>query len=640
MMTVDAPKRFWEDADLIRTNPVFVADHLLAELEPWFQFDRLQAAARFGRCLEELAQRGGRVPDAVLTRFRNARRVPEAFSLSAPDERPGVLGLAVDPTTGHAFVLPLRPERLGFSATWDVPRTLPFPEEDVQDLLVAWLHAGVPDARGVPERLAYRFTNPLKRKVRGNSMTVAAALAVLDELSGRATPRLRAAIALVEPGADGSLEEVEKIPEKLAAAFREHDRLSLVVVREGSTALAQLDRERVECVWEVRTVADLARELEGAGLLGPLFESGTAPLGAVELSRIQNRLHSLIDNQHRYAEAANLADRTRQCPRRAPIDPGTLTEIGRLSAAACRHHGRFSDAVALGREVYDQVRALGPGASDDEEADAAAEFAAALYDSHAFGEIPALLEPWARQEVEHPRRFRVLTRLKVRNTLARARVILGEPGWTELFQRSLELTRSLNDVGNVQRTLSYLVHGLLRHGSADRAIAALDSAGTRRTPLPSPNPWVGFALANAARVEGTVWEHPDLDSARPGDERAAPKHAYGFYFQATGRQEARPAAGELGRIERFARSAAFFRAEAGTVPRNICVLFAHTLDLAAAGLIPSAEQWAASSRAIREFLDHPNAASLRAYYTRAVDALPTEPDARAAEQLLRLVPYF
>lgn len=640
--TADARKYPWQDPDLIRSNPVFVADRLLDALAPWFHQDRLLGTsagpARFSRCLEELARRDGRLPDAVVERFQRSSWVPSDFRFASPAERPGVIGLAVDPRTEDAFVLPFRPARLEFENGWDVARTLPFSEEDVQDLLVALVDAGVPDARGVLERFSYRFLNPLGQRIRGSSMTVGAVLAVLDELGGRAADLLRAAVVLVEPGADGALEEVEKIPAKLHAAFRECDRLSLVVVREGSSVRKEFDRERLGRVLEVRTVSDLARELASAGLLAPLIRAGTAPLGRSELVRIQNRLQSMIDNEHRYAEAADLAERVRGCKKKAPIDPGALTEIGRSSAAACRHHGRFKHAVELSEEIYDEVRSLGAGVSDDEEADAAAEYAAALFDSHQFQAIPHLLEPWATVAVDHPRRFRVLTRIKVWNTLARAQVILGPAGWEDLLGRSLELTRELNDPVNTQRTTSYLVHGLLRHGRAAEAVAVLAGAGATRDPLPPANPWVGFAVANAGRVEAVAWEHPGLDQACP--EADSPKHAFGFYFQATGRQHTRAVGGELGRTDRLTRAAAFFRAEAGRAERNICVLFAASLDLAAAGLAPDATRWTDSVNKIREFLAYPDAVPLLDYYADSVNVLPTHPDPAAAEQLLCRVPYF
>jgi hypothetical protein len=639
----DQQKHPWQDVGLITTNPVYVAERLLASLDNWFRSDLFlgssEGPTRFSRCLRTLAERGGRVPGVAMERFRLMGALPAGFQLSLSEERTGVLGLVVDRNTDVAFVLPLRPKRLGCAPSWDVDRSLPFSEDDVMDLLVQFMQVGVPDATAIPERLAFRFGNALRHRVRGNSMTVVAALAVLDDLGGRMSHRLRSAVALVEPGADGSLVEVESIRPKLAAAFREHDRLSLVIAREACSELSSLYRGRVDAIWEVRTVSDLARRLGTAGLLGPLIDIGTAPLGLSELVRVQNRLRWLIDRDHAYAEAADLADRVRHCKKGSPIDPGVIVEVGRLSAAACRHHGRFTDATQLSREVFEQVCGLGPGTSEDEEADATAEYAAALFDGHEFHKIPPLLERLAAEAWTHPRVFRSLTRIKMWNTLARAQIILGATGWEELLRRSMQLTCDLSDLENNKRTRSYLVHGLLRYKRVSEARSELRAALLAMTPA-SPSPWDGFQEANAARLNGEVWSHPALDASHPADTIAVPKHAYGLYFQATGRQQARELRGALGRIDRLTRAAEFFRAEAGQARLNICALFAAALELEISGLNHDAGRWRDTLGQIHDFIWEPSAPSLREYYAPCLDALPEEPDSESAEHFLGLIPYF
>ncbi len=634
--TTDAPKSPWQDADLVRTNPVFVADRLLAELRPWFNQNFFRGTAegptKFSRCLENLSDYGGRVPDAVVDRFRRTNAVPSNFRLNSLAERPGILGLVVDLKTDDAFVLPLRPERLGGGAHWDVPRSLPFPEEDVQDLLVALLHAEVPSSQAVPERLAYRFANPLKQKVRGNSMTVAATLAVLDELGGRTGTLFQTAVALVEPGVDGALEEVLKVPEKLGAALREHDRLSLVVVLEGGTALKQLDRKRVNCIWEVKDVAALAKRLGQAGLLAPLIKAGTAPLGRVELLRVQNRLRLLIEEQHRYAEAADLADRTSACTKQPPTDPSVVTEIGRLSAAACRHHGRFSDAVALGCEMYKQVNSLGAGASDDEEADAAAEYAASLFSGHRFADVPPLLDRWAECAAQDHRRFRPLTRVKVWNTLARALAVLDQGRWDELFGRSLSLLHRLVDTENINRTTHYRVHARLRHGDAAGASVALEEAPGLNERAGAGSPWAAFLHANLARLEHREWADQLLEQRLAMGAR--PYSAW-LYLQATARQSCREHADAKSRLE---QAVCLLRHEAGGVEGNVCNLFSAFLEMNIAARTGDAAGWASAVAQARVFLS--TASDHRDHYAPTVDGLPVSPDMTAAEALLNRVPYF
>jgi hypothetical protein len=632
MSTSDDNKWAWLDRGLCRTNPVYVAEQYLAHLEPLYAEDLFRgtqaAQDRMAGRLRALAAEGGRVPGHALARLIEERALPADFSLGGDERRPGVLGLVVELNSPLKLVLPLELTR----GAWRVEPSLPFTAEDIQDGLVRLMHAAeMPTAGVIPERLGYAFGNPLGHRVEGNSMTVAALLAVLDELGGWAADLFRAACALVEVLPDGRLAPVGRVADKLEAALRECGRLSLVICHPDSPKLACFAPEELGEVWAVDSLAALAGRLQKAGLLGPLLRQ--TPLNRAEAARVRDRLRWLVRQEYR--EAADLGDRLRACTRADPAEPAVWAEMTRLYAAACRHQGRYTDATGLGRQILDEVAGLGPLSSDDEEAAAAAEYAAALFDNHQFADVPPVLERWAEAAALTPRCFRPLTRVMVWNTLARARVILGRGGWEELFRQSLDLNRRLGDVDNVGRTASYLVHGLLRVGRTDDASAELERVGLRRDPLPPADPWRGFDLANAARYAGDRWEHPELDRACP--VTSGPKHAFGLYLQATARQRGRDPADA---VERFGRAAAFLRAEAGDADDNICVLFALLLELAAAAELGHAEGWETSAASVRSFLGHPPAAPLRDHYLPALARLPGAPDRAAAENLLRLVPYF
>jgi hypothetical protein len=462
-------------------------------------------------------------------------------------------------------------------------------------------------------------------------MTVAAMLAVIDSLDGHRSDELRCACAIILPAEERRFRPVEHWERKLDAILREHGAGSLLVIHPNTVVPAEF-RKRFDRVWAVSTYSELAAELAKAQLLAPLMKK--APLGRMELQRVRDSLHWLVRQDHNYLRAADLGDRLRACERTAPIDPGLGMEIAKLNAEACRHHGRFSAAVELGQGVLHDVTSLGELTSEDEEADAAAEHAAALFDNHQFDAIPPLLESWSAAAVADPRRFHSLTRVKIWNTLGRALAILGRAGWEALFQRSYDLHCRLNDLDNADRTMTYRVQALLRTGRAVEADKELAARGLKREVSPPSSPWLAHLLAEAARVSGACWPSCDLEAWAAATR---PRHALGMFFQAIARQTGRSredAAKFLG------RAALCMKEEAGPVEANICNLFAFILELAAAAYDSNADGWTLSLSAVRRFLDQPDAGSIRAYYFPGVESMPASPDIPAAESLVRRVPYF
>ncbi|MCI0458187.1 MAG: hypothetical protein L0Z62_14580 [Gemmataceae bacterium] len=301
-------------------------------------------------------------------------------------------------------------------------------------------------------------------------------------------------------------------------------------------------------------------------------------------------------------------------------------------AAAWRHQGRFVEANAASRRLYDEVQARGPFTSYDERADAAAEYAAALFGAHCFADILPLLRPCLRDIDEDPQRLRAQTRVAVFNTLGRALVILGEDGWEGLFQRSLELQERLSPA-DVPRTRSYLIYGLLRQGLLDQARSEFAAL----VPLPGIHDFAGrmlrFLRADLERRCGRQWHDEEMDALTPGAVR--PNHPAAFYFQATARQPGRSDC-----AARLKRAAELLRDDGANHPQNITSLFAHCLDLCAAARSNDRDSWRQAGESVRQFLADPEAVPLRAYYAPALEGLTGPPDPAAAEHLLRLIPFF
>ena len=535
-----------------------------------------------------------------------------------------MVGLTVDLKRGGCgFVLPLHLEP---SEQAELDERLPFTRDDLYDVFAGLVRSGGLTS-ALPERLHFRARNPMGREVKGDSMHIAALLAVLDGLSGRRHRRLCGACAVVEPRPDGRFKEAGAIAAKLTAFRRECGRGSLLVCMPGCPeALAH--RDLFDAVWEVDDYAGLAGRLEADGLLEPLLRR--TEVSVREWKLLGERLERLNYQRYQHGEALDLGRRMLACtPSGSP--PSLHDGVVRQMAAAHRHRGDYAEAEERGRELYERVRSRGDGVSDDEEADAAVEYVASFYDGHRFGRMADVLTPWRARVLAEPRRFRLLTRVKIFNTLGRAQVILGRPDWEDNFRRALALQRAF-DPEFVLWTACYLVHGLLRRRRAEDAQRELEAVG----PLEGvENPYSQAALrglrAELIRQRGG----PELDPRMEdwGEAGRPPPHVFAFYQQAIARRLGRPDASR-----RFRLAAEQCRAEAEANPRNVVHLFALCFDLAAATAGDDPTAWDSARRRIAAFLQ--GDAGLREYYEPATSALPETPDRAAAEALLDRIPYL
>jgi hypothetical protein len=622
----------WRNHGICKTNPVYAVLKLVEYLEPEFADDLILETGKphkeVAAFVRSLSENGTRLPSFALDGLISQGALPTDYPAEPGEIRPGVMGLVVHRRHPTGLVVPLAPQ----SGEWRTEPRLPFGSEEIQNRLVRLLHAtGLRHLGVVPERSGFVFENPLGEWVTGDSMTLAAVLAILDALGKQQHKLLRAACILTELSPGGDLGPVDEVDVKVAAAIRECGPLSLVICHRDTPIQDWFDDAQLGELWPVGSFSELAERLYESRILTPMLRS--APLTRPEAKRVRDRIRWQVEQTHDYAGAADLGDRLQTCGGEAPIEPGVWAEIGSFRAEASRHQGRFADATALGHDILERARAQGVLASEDEEADAAAEYAAALYDGHRFEEIPRVLQDFADIVVARPRSFRALTRVKVWNTLGRALVVLGRGNWEDLLRRSLELNTGLRDQGEVARTTGYLVYGLCWHGRADEALRELDTAG-----MLSDSPmsvWQGFAVAKAYLAAGREWHDSDLDAASP--ETHKPKHAFGLYLQATARQTGRcPSAA----ADRFRRAAAFMSAEAGDSKGNICSFFAHALDMGAAAQEDDSAGWLRGTQALRAFLASPNAGPLQDYYRPGLDQLGSSPDASQAESFLRTIPYF
>jgi hypothetical protein len=538
-----------------------------------------------------------------------------------------VVGVVVDRYSPAVWVTPLVARR---SESWSVAGNLPIkPAAVLQDLLVRLLHGlGLPQAGAIPERLAFALEDRLGLSSGGASMHVAGLLAVLDAANG-GPKLLRRACAVVQPAGD-ALAEVGSAGRKLDAFRREHGRGTLLVCAPGSDAAAPF-RAGFENVWEVDSLQSLARRLETAGLLRVFLEN--APLGRADLAVARERLRLLVD-AYRYGEALDLARRLRDCPRGPDAPPRVVREVQGTAADLYRHLGYYVEAEELAEQAARSTRTTAVTCYD-EQACADIGRAAALYDPHRFDEMERLLAPWEERLARDPLLAAPETRVMVCNTLARARVVLGRDGWAELYRRSLDVLRE-RDPLDLPRTWNYLAHGLLRHGRADEAEAVLCQVDGHPA-MSAMSRWMArFCRAELERQRGRVWSDPAMeDPARPPTQYS---HAFAFYFQATARQPGRDPADAAGRF-RQARALLLRDPVPGDRP-NILRFLADAVSLGAAAVARDVALWGQARAALAGHLRPRAECRLAEHYAAQWQALGGQPDAGAAEQFLRRVPFF
>lgn len=620
------------------TNPVLI-------LEP--RLDRItknpalwvKKAPRLRALLDELRQDGLKFPPSFIRKVVEAGIIPDGTS--GEPLVPGVVGLLWDTSADQGLVAPLKVELLSADdgEDWQVANYLPFKASDLQRLFVALGEAlGLPV--GVPERLAFRISHELGEEAEGMSMNVAALLAVLGALAQEPSgPLLAGACAVVEPeGSNGQLRASHGISAKLKGFVREYERGTLLVRHHEDEEASAFD-EYFDEVWAVESIRQLATHLQDAQLLDGLFQR--VELSRGEVKRIQRRLSIFLEELHDYKAARDLSRRVLQCEMQATVSRASREKIDRAWLDAKRHQGSM-DILEEERRGMEAAQAQGRYTCFEDIAEKAVNYGASCYDPHLFEEIEEVLEPWLLKVRKEPRLLSPTLRYKLFNTLARAKVALGDGGWRELFESSLDLQAEI-DPRQVQRTRNYLIHALLRADAVGDAAAQIG--------LAQKDPYLGeyssqfleFCRADLARRQGRVWvseQMEGLHQASPG-----PGHPAGFYLQATARQADRQVED---RVARFSRARRLFlkdlnpdegedQIERGN---SVLLLLAAAVGMAAAAYGEDRERWDRERRLFEKFIRTRTSKEFARYYRDVSDELGEEPEVILVERLLSKIPFF
>ena len=617
--------------DWLATNPVRTLDAWIQELESR-QASPTALVGVLDEVCDALRQQGGFVPTEACERWARMGALTQAHFCNWPEPAPAVYGLALDVDEDIGFVVPLQVVR---SRCWSIAPPLPENVESLQDLLRGILAAaeavqpGSASPTAFLEAMACDVAAPMLKanageaaelnasmQIRGMSMDVAMLLAALAAVAPAHPKLLRAAVAIVQ--ADGSrLRPVQGEREKLAAFVRERGRGSLLVRAENDLEAAAYDR-CFDVVWPVADLRQFAQRLLTAGLLEPFARPVQLSKSAAE--QVVARLSSL-EAQGRYADLLQLAGRLSEADW-SPKVPMSLRCAPMLSVPpSLRHLGRYGDAIEAAVALRDRIRES-EHCSHEDLARAELELAASYLDPMRLEEAYSLLQAWVHRIEDDPRMLSGALRVRVWNTAARARSLLGLDGWDVLFQKSLALQAEA-EPDSLQRTRNYYAESCLRVDRLDDADALLPEGEEIDT-------WSARFRAALAHRRGQVWSAPSIERL-PVDPGGA-NHALGLYLMATARQP-RSAADAA---ERFERAASCFRADlCGAAPANVLWVLVHAAEFAAACCRGDTSAAHSAAQALKEIVTQPGLSGLN---SRLCNVLPND-GVRGYDLLLERLPW-
>jgi pentatricopeptide repeat protein len=542
--------------------------------------------------------------------------------------RVGVVGLLADPQSANAFVTPLVAE---LASEWIVAPNLPFSATELQIALQKVLECS-PLPELLPEFFAFRIVDRLGQKSYGQSMTVSGVMAILDASTDFRCPLLSTAVSLVEPSEHNGLRPVAHVTQKLRAFAREHGSGTLLVRSRRCLEAGNFDHLFGD-VWLVDSWAELAQKFEQHGLLAGFHQR--SELDRHKLRIAIERLSVLCTKHVRFQEALTLAEKLNTHPVGQDVTSDDRKQVRQWIIDLYRHLGRYREACEHSRAQYKRLRTEDVDSSYDQQALAAAVYAASLYDLHRFSHMVRVLTPWCRELRKNAFLVAPLTRVAVFNTLARAQVAMEATGWESLYESSLEILSAVDPFDRA-RTYNYLLHGLLRAKQLDEAEMVVKTI----LDLPSMSKFsrwmLGFFRADLARRKATTWSDSALDTEAYSAEVAG--HALGYYLQATARQ---PGRSQHDATLRFQRAQALFlRDVCPGDTHNVLLFLASCMDLALAAQKNDHTSWRTAVRSLAEYVERQSTGGFRDHYRPVLPKHESTPSIAVAEALLHRVPYL
>lgn len=606
----------------VRTNLGWsIEKHRLQIADP---FDPERSRKRLQLWIKLLESKGIRFSKWIRSQYLSGVELESGYAAL-----PRVVGLLVDRSSGsdYGLVNPLIAEHLSDSE-WSVhPSYLPFQVGQLQDCLFKLLsEIGLSGGGELPELIAFSVVENLNERSEGQSMDIAGLLAIVDAMNGKTSPLFQCACAIVQP--DGiRLSSVDSAELKLEAFRREFGQASLLVCGSRFVIPHHLkDCFPEQNVWRVDSFAELAHKLVSSGQM-QVFEK-QKQIRNSSLRVIETRLHWLQE-QGRIGDALKFSERLEKVVLANKANGIRVRQAIEIQLQdLSRHIGSFQESIkyaALATQEISENREL---FSFQEEVEANVRLAAALFDGHEFEKAASLLSGWVVKVNQEMQLIDADSKVKLFNTLGRILIVLNQDGWQELFRRSIELQR-LFDPENVVRTQCYLVQGLLRFdlGAAEKQLVNMEKEDAGNSA-----DFLKFYRAELARRKGDLWEDLRFESDR--EKKAG--HAFGFYLQATARQNGRS---KEDAQARFSRAASVFLIAAGKGKKlNLLNLFAAFMRLGAAVSAKDRVRVVAELETVQKFLSGDEAVRLSDYYQEYLQF--SIGDSNALKELLSSVPYF
>ncbi len=617
---MNEPQSIEPDSVWVKTNPAWCYSEFI-RCEQKNKVEPRKIHIKLARWINQVQDAGIRFPTCLWANFISGCGSPVWLP---PKNAPRVVGLVRskggNDSNRMGFVTRIEAKRS--SVGWSVSDGLPFKVGHILDAF-SKLILNSDLSSVVPEANPFEINDTLGQTPYGSSMNIAGLLAVIDAWNHhggvKGNDPLLCACALVKPS-NQKLVTVGGVREKLCAFRREFGKGSLVVCTP-ETASQQPLTEHFEHVWQVEDFTTLAQFLNSAGLLETVFaEHRLTKQCVAEARKIIFRLTEMqgpkdaLDFARRLNRAAS-AGQVESLRVKQKVDE-TLEDFN-------RHIGNFEEAVTWSERavlVLDEHKSL---TSFQEEVEAKARLASAMYDAHRFQDGAAKLRELIVEDQGKPRMLNAESKVMLYNTYARLLVALDIDGWEIFYQNSIELQRVF-DPAFIGRTRSYLIFGLLRRNRFEHAQSELTWFNENETD-PYTQTFVSFHRAELYRKNpkcGVAFRQDDkLETSGRG-------HAFGFYLQATARQADRT---ESDRKTRFERAISAFLEEIGPyTDQNILNLFAMFMSLATAP-----ENSIDTRRKIEQFFNDCRLSHLRDWYREALGKSPID-----IEFLLNRIPYF